>query len=593
MLLKNDTLSKFLDMQFLIFLPIVVIWFYIASNPNVILLRGNDLTEFFWPLIAYIKDSIQKYHQIPLWNNLFFAGTPLITDPQSPTWYFPNIIFLLMDIQKAFVVSIILHSILSMVGVYLTSKKVFHFSKTTTLFLSVFYALSPIYFSFLEAGHWGLIICWSWLPLLILSAYVIATKPSLKYAILFSLSASSIYFGHVLTAAIALFSVCIYWLYKRKFVWTTVTGLMTILIIGPAFVLQFNWQNITTRDLLLISPEIYPIWLGKLDFIKSFLLFTPETEKSITFGIIPTIVSIFGFLKLRRRLKIIILGIILLPLLVVLGTASPIYELLLNIPLFVLMRVSIRPWFVIYLVLLFLLANGLERIKPTLRYILIFCALLEMFMIATLYIAKPNLYKPQLPKEVYEYLASDRDIFEVYCTTRCFSQKESEYYGLHLAEGYGTLQQRNYLDASQQIGQYYWRKYSLFSPPPSIYLYTKLQPFAPSLADYGIKYAVSPHKLIDKNLKLVFKSNEFFVYKNGLYKHLDYITYTPNHIRLNILDSKNIFNIPIIFNPNWQTYDNLGKRLQTVENSSHTISVEINEDTKYIDLFFEPFSFAH
>src|SRR3990167_3712153 len=81
------------------------------SNPALLLARDNDLTEFFWPLIYYIKTNILDYAQIPYWNNLFFSGTPLLPDPQNPTWYFPNMIFLLLPIDTAFFITFISHSI--------------------------------------------------------------------------------------------------------------------------------------------------------------------------------------------------------------------------------------------------------------------------------------------------------------------------------------------------------------------------------------------------------------------------------------------------------------------------------------------------
>ncbi len=61
---------------------------------DIILNRGNDLTEFFWPLLYYIKNQILTGNGIPLWITMFFSGTSLMPDPQNLFIYPLNIIFL-------------------------------------------------------------------------------------------------------------------------------------------------------------------------------------------------------------------------------------------------------------------------------------------------------------------------------------------------------------------------------------------------------------------------------------------------------------------------------------------------------------------
>lgn len=549
------------------------------------------MTEFFWPLFFYVKQSIITYHQIPLWNNLFFAGTPLAPDSQNPIWYLPNGLLLVLDINIGIIVLLVLHCLLGFVGMYFSAKKVFTFKTNVSLIVATVYFISPIFFSFLEAGHWGLIICWAWLPVLLLATHKLANKPNLKWVILFAAAASSIYFGHVLTAFIAFVIIGIYFLYKKSFVWTTAAAVVTSVVIGPVFIMQYVWQKETTRSLLLNYPEIYPIWRGKLEFIKSLLFFTPETEKSVTFGVIPLFIAVVGFFTLKRKVQVLI-GVALVGLLlIILNNVSPIARLLPKIDLLVMTRVTIRFWFLIYFVLLYLFGRALNSASSSkLTTIVGICSIVELTAIGASYLAKPVVPSTPVPQKIYSFLASDKQVFKVYCTTRCLSQKSAVIYGLHLADGYGTLQQLNYLEAAEQMGQYFWNRYSLSLPPASIYLYNKLEPHAPTLSEYGIKYVISPYSLNSKALKPLINEDGFILYHNTFFKEIDYRQYTPNHIEIAVdkLAESNAIAVPEIYNSGWTAYDQDGKKLVVNENHAHTLEVQISQSTKSIDLYFTP-----
>ena len=77
----------------LVYLPILV-------NPELLLERGNDLQEQFWPVFYFVKQHLLEGGSLPLWINLFFSGMPLLPDPQAPLFYLPNIIFLFLRLQK-------------------------------------------------------------------------------------------------------------------------------------------------------------------------------------------------------------------------------------------------------------------------------------------------------------------------------------------------------------------------------------------------------------------------------------------------------------------------------------------------------------
>src|SRR5258708_1204779 len=335
-------MKKYLPI-FLVFIFTVIFYLPIFINPGIQVNRGNDLTEFFWPIFYFVRESISKYHQLPFWNNLFFSGTPLLPDPQSPIFYFPNIIFLFFrNIDTGFIVSIFSHIFLAGLGMHFLARNGFKFSIKTSLFCSFVYIASPKLSGFIEAGHYGLIASWTWLPFVFLATIRLTELRTLKKSILLSITLAAVFFTHILIFLIVTISICILFIYltlsKGKYIikslmFFLITGILTFGLIAITFLPQLSWQGETTRNLLLNSPDTYPKWLGFTEFIKagiSPILFGPkfiwnlDTEKTITLGFFTSLFAFFGFLKLKTKLKILFSIAMLLIVLISMNNISPI-----------------------------------------------------------------------------------------------------------------------------------------------------------------------------------------------------------------------------------------------------------------------------
>ncbi len=584
-----------------ILLPILivttVIYLPIFQNQNILVNRGNDLTEFFWPIVYYVRESIFKYHQIPLWNNLFFSGTPLLPDPQSPIFYLPNILFLLFkNIDTGFIVSIFLHIYFAAIGFYFLAKKGYKFSQRTSVILACLYIVQPKLAGYIEAGHFGLITSWTWLPLTYLSAILLAKKPNIKRALFLAISLSALFYTHILVFGIATISVIILQIFLRsKLKFSLLAFIFLFLFITPTLFPQIAWQKDTTRSLLLISPDVYPKWLGIKDFLRSTLFLNLETEKTIALGFFTSILAVIGFFKLKPKHRLVTAILIVSIIIISMNNSSPIYEILIKQNWYILLRVSTRFWFMIIFIVLYLAGLALEKLNKKLIIKLIATlAFVELLLSSWTLIKKP--IKPNellAPKEVYEFLSSDKDRFRVFCLNRCLSQKEAAIYNLELADGYGTLQQKNYYDYSQQLSQNYYRdRYTLSIPPFEIFLYEKLQPYSPALAAYRIKYIISDHKLKDKNLIPVKTIDTLIIYKNELFKNPNYITYTPNFIKVRVTSqNSNKLIIPEVYNKNWVAYLNGITKVEVKETAEKTRYVDINEDTEFVDFKYVPWKF--
>lgn len=555
---------------------------------NIILNRGNDLTEFFWPILYYIKEQIYLGNGIPLWNTMFFSGTPLLPDPQNLFIYPLNLIFLFLPIDTGILTSILIHMIIAGVGMFMLLRKG-NITKKTSVIVAILFSLSPKFFSYLEAGHLGLIQSWSFIPWVYWATLNLTKRKNIKSALLLSLFLFLVYTSHVLIFLILVTTNSILFLTQNKkaFKMFIISHIILLFISLPILIPQMKWQPQTTRNLLLQNPETYPVWNGKREFIKNLFVATQDTEKNITVGIVVIFLSVVGYLKIARKYKIYTL--------ILLSLISFLALNILGFDWFVLFRVSTRFWFPAIIILLILAAKGLDYLTSKNRLFIIFgiLAIIEYILIDKFIMERPIKNVTSTPAGIIEFLKKDKEIYRVFCLDKCIRQKDAAINNIELVEGYGTLQQKNYFEYSQQLAQGHWeKKYTLSLPPYQNYIYEKFKPYPPALAEYRIKYVISPYELDVKNLKMISKIDNYLIYKNLLYINPNYEIYKPNFIRVIVTSNTGELIIPEVYNPDWNAYLNGVKKVKIIETSDKTRSVNIDTDTKFVDFKYEPFNFS-
>lgn len=557
----------------------------IIAKFDFILNRGNDLTEFFWPILYWTKEQILKHHQIPLWNNFHLSGTPLVSDPQAPIFYPLNILALFLPLDLFYLISFILHFIFGAIGMYLTSKTAFKFSKSTSLILAFLWALTPKFFASLEAGHVGLVYSFAWIPFIILF--------SLKRRIvLLSMSLSLLYFSHLPTFLIVGIGTALILLWKKFFLPLIIVGVLTFGLTAVSLVPQIKFQKYSTRYLLIHDKDIYPKWTSKIEAVKAIFIPNMETEKAISLGIIPAFLAVSGFLKLRKKQKILVAAGTFAIGLIMLNNASPIYPWLLKQNWYLLLRVSTRFWLLILPLIIYLIGKAVDKNK--FFYFLSILGILESIYWGTIYLQKPIKKNPNLaPREVYEYLAKDKSLFRVYCLNRCLSQKEAAIYNLELLGGYSTIQQKNFNQQAWQLTGAYWDYYTLSIPP---FAADTSHPDIKSLGEYNVKYIIAPNELKTENLKLRTKIQNFYIYESNLSVPRNYEIYTPNFIRVHVPSSYFLHHtsyiIPEIYSPGWRAYLNGIEEVPVQETPNSLRAVTIKPETKFVDFKFKPFRFS-
>ena len=598
-----------------LYLPIFI-------NPSIFLNRGNDLEEFFWPIFYFTKSNILLSGQIPLWNNLFFSGTPLITDPQSGLFYLPNVLFLLFSIDSAFIISIFLHSLLGGIGMYLLSKRGFNFTNLAALFTGISYIFWPKIIGFIEAGHFGLIVSSAWIPFSILSAMKLGQSPSLKWSTLFAVSLAFIFFNHLIIFAFTFIGSILIFIYKiypfKKYLRRSIhffvfAILSTFGLSAITLFPQLTWIPTTTRSLLLQHPDVYPKWNSFFDFFLNLIFPWQQqinqinSEKWIFTGSLIMFLAIIGFLYIDKKLKIILILYSLILFLISLNNLSPIYPFLVNQDWYVLSRVSTRVFFIFQITMIILAGfaiNQLSNKKILSKFFLIIIILtssLELLLIDWTRLNTPINKIDQVPEEVYQYLSQDKQKFRVFCLTRCIPQKQAAIHNLELVEGYGTLQQKNYYDQFIQLSQVYWNEYTLSLPPFEIYKTRQLQPFTPELADYNVKYVISPYDLKDENLFLKKQVMNYFIYENTIVKSRAFfsdgseariLNHSPNFIRVATNEHPTLeFTLSEVWSLGWKANLNGINNTIISEPKNKLRNVKINEDTKFVDFRYKPRSF--
>ena len=597
----------------LVYLPILV-------NPSIVLERGNDLQEFFWPIYLFVKKQILENNTFPLWNNLFLSGTPLLPDPQAPLFYLPNIIFLLLPIGVGFIASMFLHTLVGGGGAYLAARRGFGFSKNASFFAAILYILTSRTAAYLEAGHFGLIAATAWIPFTLLATIMLAKKPAASWSILLAFALSGTFYTHTLTfvysailATATLATITIFSKRKRlsakPLAYFALGAAITFGLIAISFLPQLEWAGQTSRVVLATDRQVWPKWHSLGEFGQAVLApwwkgtdesWGLDTEKWISLGIIPVLLAMYGFLKIKKWAKVALIILVLGTLLIAHNNASPIYEFLISQDWFIYTRVSTRAWFVVALIATFLAAYGYQTLEmrggKKIVKVLAALAIIELLIISWIMISKPiGDQSKYVSRDVLEFLSADKDQFRIFCVNRCVSQKDAAIHNLELVEGYSTLIQMNYYKHAWQLTGTFWDYYTLAIPPIGAYKFEDLQPGAASLGEYNTKYVISPHELLDAGFSLVKEAGDYKIYLNKAFKpraNAPITKYGPNHIRVDTSDftGKQII-LAEVYNPGWKAYLNGEEKVEVQETPIALRAVDVRDDTRFVDFKYQPESY--
>lgn len=584
---------------------------------NLLLERGNDLTSFFWPSAYFIKESILKFHAFPLWQPMFFSGMPLLGDPQNLSFYLPNFLFLILPISTAFMLLLFSHLIFAGLVTYLLLKNIFKTSSFAALITAIAFVLSPKIFSHLEAGHYTILVAFSWLPLLFLFLLKFIKRPTLKKSLLLAIILTIIFLNHANIFYFSFLFMVLWILFEQPKALKLLPFLILFFLGFSSFQLlpQLELGNFSNRRDMTFNDVAQPLWSFKLFFQSLFFPYLyglkKFTTESLLFpGLVVSFFSFLGFFQLKKRLRLLFLFWIIFSLLYSLGARIPFFIFFYKyFPLTKFMRTTTRLWIISIFLITLMAGLGLDWVfkkfkkKQRWSYLLGILLIFELIVIDFSLINKKNPGTgAKSSDKVYQFLEKDPGKFRLYCTTDCLDFKEAVKIGKASLGGNNPVQLRDYIKFLSKAAGYQYNKYIPILPPYEVFS-TKPQPNAELMGLLNTKYILSPYPLSDQSFILKEKIKDIYIYENtkalgqAFLKEersiipLDLNYYSANKItvKLNPQDRGELI-LSEIFYPGWES-DVDGKKVTVQKKFEILRSINIEKGSKEAVFIYSPKSF--
>lgn len=127
---------------------------------------------------VFLKNSLSKYHQFPLWFNSRLGGMPSIDAMFGDAMYAPTLaINAVQPIPRALGLRLVLHVFLAGLFFFLLLRKGFKMPAFVAGIGAAFYMLNPEFFSHVYPGHDGKMFVIAWLPFVIWRMKALMEKP--------------------------------------------------------------------------------------------------------------------------------------------------------------------------------------------------------------------------------------------------------------------------------------------------------------------------------------------------------------------------------------------------------------------------------
>ncbi len=151
-------------------LSVIFLWQFVIHPDHIPALPAGLISDFtltHLPNSIYLRDSILKYGQLPLWNTMILSGQPFVADPLSGVWYPPNLLLLVLPSPFAFNVLLWLHIAWAGWGMkkFLRAQNL---SLASSLFGAIAFMATPKLIAHWGAGHVSLVFAVMWTPWLML-----------------------------------------------------------------------------------------------------------------------------------------------------------------------------------------------------------------------------------------------------------------------------------------------------------------------------------------------------------------------------------------------------------------------------------------
>ena len=551
-------------------------------------------------------------------------GETFIGNPWSSLPYPINILFLIFPIRHSVILYLLLHFLLAGFFTFWLAKS-FKLSNLSSFAAALFYTFSTKMLLHLSAGHITMIVAFSYFPLFFLSVRKMILNPSFGWLVSGGISSAFMYFTYPTIFYYAAMFASLYWLYSlinlffvRKYTSflifkTQVLSLvlMVLIFLGlSAIVLlpQLEFVPLSTRSQLKLEDVALPLWNFKR-FTQSLLFpyFNFDNfdhESFLYLGFIPSVLFVFGFLRLSNSRRLILGLVGFATLFFVAGLSTPIFKIAYELlPFLKYSRVTTRLWFAVALIVALVAAYALDKFKnKRIVYFLVAIFLFESLSIFYLKINKIP-FLPLKNETLYQYIANGHDKFRVYCTTYCFNPQLMSEYKIQVLHGETPVQDAAFVEFLKKAGGYTWSNFTVIFPPYQIW--QKGNPPIPNalfLGQANVKYVASTYKIPEKDFSLINKFENIFLYQNLKYQPRAYFEntnesikitkYSPNSIVLKYEPAPVWRNLILAdnFYPGWFAYTESQKFNVQKKEIFRKIAVPAN--SQELELKYQPESFT-
>jgi len=611
-----------IKLHFLLFFLVCLVFFSPFFLKNELLtIKDNDLGRNYVPLFNFIRTSFYSFHSLPLWRPDQMMGETLIGNPLSSLLYPANILFLIFPVTFGIIFYLFFHFLLAGAFTYLLARS-FKLSSLSSFTAALFYTFSTKMLLHLSAGHITMIAAFSYFPLAFLSVRQILNKTTFVWIIIGSTSLAFIYMTYPTIFYYSVIFILVYWVYhllidlwetkdlnlgkiKRQIISVSLVFVITLGLLAIILFPQLEFAPLSTRSQLKLEDVALPLWNLKR-FLTSLLIpylnFDSFNHESFLYlGAVPIILAFIGFWRLSLARKIILAAVGILTLFFVAGLSTPLFGLAFNVlPFLKYSRITTRLWFVVALMVAILAALALEKIKnKKITYLLIIFFLIESFFIGYKKIFKiPNLSFGS--QSLYQYLANDKDIFRVYCTTYCFNPQLISRNKIQILNGETPIQDTRFVEFLSEAGNYQYSKFAVIFPPYQVW--QKDNPPIPNADLFGlanVKYVASTYLITNENFDPINKFEKIYLYLNKEYKARAYFErsdenvriagYSPNRIVLEFNPAQKSRNLIIAENyyPGWFAYINYQKfNIEKYQSIFRKVTIPPNSQS--LELKYQP-----
>ncbi len=500
----------------------------------------TDLLISHLPNAAYLRETLWRTGQVPLWNAQLFAGQPFAADPLAGMWYPPNWLLLFAPLALGFNLLLALHLAWGGLGVYALARAE-GVGAGAALLAALFFTGTPKLIAHLSAGHVSLIFAVAWTPWLLVLVRRAVAQPTWQrgawagaaLALTFLADVRWAYYAGLLAVAYAAAAAMRGRPNWRPAVVALLGGVALLLLLSaPLAVPLVEFVGFSRRAALTVS-EAGALSLPPLYFIGLLIPNLGGFHEYMTYlGVVTLLLALAG---LGRRTLFWALAA-LVAAAFALGTNTFFYPLLFKfVPGVSLLRVPPRAWFVVALCACLLAAHGTQRLltvwlprlrarqgallplpgpRAALAALLVLGGLDLLRVDSTLLVARPQ---PAM-KAAAVWVSQQPGLFRTYSPSYSLPPGD----GLQHLDGVDPLQLAVTAAAIEQATGIAATGYSVTVPPFATtdlaHEHAGATPDAALLGRYNVRYIVSEFALDAPGLALAQRFGDTYVYTNAAWR---------------------------------------------------------------------------